>query len=473
MQLLNAIFLNITAFLLAILPAPTFTEGVIGSPKTFFSSNAITQHEHTVSKLIYRSLFKYDIYGSIVPDLADTWAVEEDGITYTIKLKDNQLWTDGTKITADDLIYTAFNTPDLAGVATDKVDDLTVRYTLPNKYSPFLSLLSGGVLHSNAKDKENPLRPTTSGDWRIVSVEKMGNNVKRIVLRTTQTKYKIKKIVFKYYANEDELASAAKLGEINGFLSGKVFDIPNFSDYKFPEQGIYYALYFNLNNETLKDLPLRQKMRDVLDIDDLTFERGITVEGPISRSAFTDRNIPFNKFDATIEDNYSDKTVKITVPDNEAHVQLVEKIKSIWEDKLALNVELEKVAPNDMVDKVINGRNFEVLFYGQEVGRDPDRYVNWHSTQKEAPGLNLSGFEHVRADRALEEGRKATDNDTRVIHYNEFQKALNENVPAIFLYHPFVHYYVSKYIEGIGEKYTFVQADRFLDLENWDWVRTN
>jgi ABC-type transport system substrate-binding protein len=97
----------------------------------------------------------------------------------------------------------------------------------------------------------------------------------------------------------------------------------------------------------------------------------------------------------------------------------------------------------------------------------------WHSTQKEYPGLNFTGFEQVRADRALEEGRNELDNEKRVVHYREFQKAFMEQTPVIFLYHPFVHYNVTKYIEGIGEKYTFTYADRFLDFTNWKKIKTN
>jgi len=86
---------------------------------------------------------------------------------------------------------------------------------------------------------------------------------------------------------------------------------------------------------------------------------------------------------------------------------------------------------------------------------------------------NFSGFDQVRADRALEEGRNELDNEKRIVHYNEFQKVIVDQVPAVFLYHPFTNFYVSKYIEGVGEKYTFTYADRFLDFENWKYVRTN
>ncbi len=138
-----------------------------------------------------------------------------------------------------------------------------------------------------------------------------------------------------------------------------------------------------------------------------------------------------------------------------------------------MEVEVKKEDPETFVNDVINARNFEILFFGQEVGRDPDRYVQWHSAQKDPPNLNISGFNQIRADRALEEGRNELDNEKRVVHYNEFQKVVDEQVPVIFLYHPYVHHYVSKYVTGIGQKYTFTYGDRFLDFANWNKLKTN
>lgn len=470
--MLNAIFLNLTAFLLAVTPVSTYKEGVVGRPASFFSSDAKSQHERTVSSLIYRGLFKYDIYGEIIPDLADTWAISEDGLVYTIKLKDAQYWTDGSKVTSDDLIYTAFTSPDLAGVATDKVDDLTVRYTLPNKYAPFLSLLSNGVMHIQAKQKENALKPVSNGNWQVVAVEKSGDRVSKVVLRTRNEDYQIRKIIFKYYSNNNELVIAAKLGEIDGFLSSEQQNLDNYNNLTFPEQGIYYSLYFNLQDEQLKDLAFREKLQKTLNIPDLIYDKGIFTEGPISRSSFTNSALNFNPYKEGFNDILGYKLV-VTVPDSSNTDEIANRIKDVWEDKLGLEVELNKIPPTDMVEQIVNPRNYQILIYGQEVGRDPDRYVNWHSTQKSAPGHNLSLFENVRADRALEEGRNNYENDARKVHYNEFQKAIIENVPAIFLYHPYVHFYVSKYIDGIGQKYTFTQYDRFLDLQNWRRVETN
>lgn len=475
MNIIRSIFFYLQSLLLAILPTPAYVEGVVGQPQSFVPNQADTYIERTVSDLIYRGVFKYDIYGAIVPDLADTWTVSEDGLIYTIKLKDNQYWSNGKKITSDDLIYTSFKSPELSYVSTDKIDDLTVRFTLPNKYAPFLSLLVIGVMPVDAEEKGNPLMPVSSDDFRVAHVEKSGSFISRVTLVTSSNDYQIKKIIFNFYPNDEELKMGAKLGEIDGFISETACcdDLQNFEDYKYPVQGVYYALYFNLRNEKLDDIELRRKMLKVLPIEDLVYEYGITVQGPISRSTFTDKTLPFDMYDENFEDDLEKLEIEIKVPDEKKHVRLAENILKMWEDKLNVEVTIVKVDPKNFVSDVIETRDFEVLLYGQEVGRDPDRYVLWHSAQKDPPNLNLSGFEQIRADRALEEGRNELDNDKRVVHYNEFQKVLNEQVPAIFLYHPYIHHYVSKYIDGIGQKYTFTYWDRFLDLKNWKKISTN
>lgn len=475
MNLIKGLILYIYSFVLGILPLPSYVEGVVGQPQSFLPSQVQNSIEKTVSSLIYRGVFKYDIYGSTIPDLADTWSVSDDGLVYTIKIKDNQYWSNGKKITSDDLIYTAYKSPELAYVATDKVDELTVRFTLPNKYAPFLSLLTIGVMPVNSEEKMNHLSPVSSNDFRVSKVQRTGALVTKVVLVTTKKEYSIKKIVFRFYPNKDEVITAAKLGEIDGFTSDTPCcdNLANFYDHKFPVQGVYYSLYFNLRNENLQDVELRKKLLKVLPIDELVSGEGITVQGPISRSLFTDRELDFNKYDPNFTDDLKGITLELKVPDEKSHLDLVQKIQSIWEDKLGLNIKVKKVNADKFVDDVINTRDFEILFYGQEVGRDPDRYVFWHSTQKDSPNLNLSGFEQIRADRALEEGRNELDNDKRVVHYNEFQKVVEEQIPVIFLYHPYVHHYVTKYIEGIGQKYTFTFWDRFLDFQTWKRIQTN
>ncbi|MDC0449058.1 ABC transporter substrate-binding protein [bacterium] len=470
---MRTIITYIVSLILAVTPMAEYTEGVVGQPEMFLPGQATTQTDRTISRLLYKGLFKYDIYGVLVPDLAESWSISDSGIVYTITLKDNQYWSNGQKVSSDDLIYTAFKIPDLEGVGTDRVDDLTVRYILPNKYSPFLSLLTVGVLPNGALEKNDTLTPVSSGNFRVLRVEKRGDLIKRVTLMHNDNQSNIRKISFRYYSSEDELVTAARLGEIDAFLAREEHELQNFENQRFPLQGIYYSLLFNLNEETFTDKDLRTDLEKVLSVNDLIYLYGISVEGPVSRSLFTDTSIEFDKYEEDFSADLGGKELEFTVPDASRHTDLAEMVADIWEEKLNVNVKLRKVPPEDIVSRVITPRNFEVLLYGQEIDRDPDRYVYWHSTQTAAPNLNLSGFSHVRADRALEEGRNEPDNDKRVVHYNEFQEVVVQEVPAIFLYHPYTNYYVSQFVEGMGEKYTFGYEDRFLDFENWKRIRTN
>ncbi|MBD3366258.1 hypothetical protein GF360_02845 [candidate division WWE3 bacterium] len=472
MTLLRNLLFYISSFLISIFPMESHTEGITGQPQSFLPSQAKTQTDQTISHLIYRGLFKYDIYGILVPDLADSWDVSEDGLTYTIKLKESQTWSNGTEITSDDLIYTAFKVPDLSGVATDKVDRYTVRYTLPNKFSPFLSMLTGGVMPVDAEEKQNPLKPLSNGEFRVVRIEKEGPAVKEVVLYNHNDEADIRKLIFRFYFNEDELLTAAKLGEIDAFMHSDILDLERFENFKFPLQGVYYALFFNLRDEALQDLEFRQKLAQVLPVKKLTRDLGIPVEGPISRSIYTDKSVNFYLYEEDFVPEFVDKTVHLTIPDLKRHKVLASEIESLWEDNLGLNVVVTSKEVDELKE-TIEKRDFEILLYGQQVGRDPDRYVNWHSTQREPPGLNITGFEQVKADRALEEGRALNEQQERQVHYSVFQETLMENVPAVFLYHPYVNYYFDNSVSGIGEKYTFNVWDRFIDLDNWKKIPIN
>ncbi len=472
MNLLRSIALYIFSFVLSVLPMEKYVEGVTGQPESFLPSQAISQIDKTVSKLIYRSLFKYDIYGVLVQDLAESWELSEDGLTYTIKLKEGQKWSNGKDITSDDLIYTAFKVSDLRDIATDKVDSRTVRYTLPNRFSPFLSMLTVGVMPMDAEEKQNPLKPVSSANFRVARIKKEGPVIREIILYNSDETADIRKLYLRFYSNEDELVTAAKLGEINAFMHSEELELPRFENHKFPLQGVYYALFFNLRNEQLSDLEFRQKLVQVLPVRTLTSNCGIPVEGPISRSIYTDKSVNFYLYDEDFIPEYVGKTLNFIIPDTRKHKAMANEIEEYWENNLGLNV-IVTAKDLEEIRGIIDDRDFEVLLYGQQIGRDPDRYVNWHSTQQDLPGLNISGFSQVKADRALEEGRAVVSQQERQTHYSVFQETLMENIPVIFLYHPFVNFYVANNISEVGEKYTFNVWDRFIDFSNWKKVSLN
>ena len=91
----------------------------------------------------YDTLVTYTAEGEIVGSLAESWEVSDDGLTYTFKLREGVLFSDGTPLTADavrqSIEASRINLGNYVGnygkigaliAETEAVDDLTFRLTL-------------------------------------------------------------------------------------------------------------------------------------------------------------------------------------------------------------------------------------------------------------------------------------------------------------------------------------------------------
>ncbi|MBZ0302285.1 MAG: peptide ABC transporter substrate-binding protein, partial [Anaerolineae bacterium] len=59
----------------------------------------------TVIGLLYGGLVRLDGQLRVVSDLAESWTVSDDGKTYTFTLRDGAAFSDGSPVTADDVIW--------------------------------------------------------------------------------------------------------------------------------------------------------------------------------------------------------------------------------------------------------------------------------------------------------------------------------------------------------------------------------
>ncbi len=465
MDILASVYLFLSSLFLSIVPGREFKEGVFQQPTSFYPVLAQNSIEKTVSKLIFRGLFKYNIYGELENDLVDSYEISEDGLTYTFKIKDNQYWIDGKKITSEDILYTSYNSQSLQGISTDKIDDLTVKFKLQNKYSPFISLMTQGIVQNNSLEKGNDLNPVSSGDFRVVRVKRSGPILKEITLYSS--KYKISKLTYRFYSSESELFTAAKLGEIDAFTTEQEHSLPNFSNYRYPIISNSYGLFFNMSKDRLIDLNLRKNIAKVIDYDEIVQKYGIPVEGVISKDAiYTDKKTNISPFDPKFRENYSEKEIVIKSTKSIRNTEVLNGLKNYLEDSLKLSIEIKLYSNEEFIEEVVKKKDFDVIFFGIETQKDPDRYINWHSSGVKS-GFNFTLYQNPIADKALEEGRSITDLNKRIVNYNKFQEVFNKDLPAIYLFHPFNNFYISNRVTGVGEKYTFDSTDRYLDFSNW------
>ena len=358
----------------------------------------------------------------------------------------------------------------LAGIATDKLDNRTVRFVLPNKFSPFLDLLTVALLPEHKGDLNDRWFPVGSGDYRIVRVNRDRGRIKNIVLEGNSSALGITRLIFKFYDSDQELELAAKLGEVNAFYEkGSNFVYKNFTKYTRPEKNRYYAIFYNVRQPALKNADIRAFLTARLDIAAILKtalgENFVLDTGPLSLNKYARGDINY-LVSKSIKDVSLPKSLNMVIVDNIVNRQISTGVKAAWE-KFGVTVNVEALDAERIINDVIPNRKFDVLLYGQEVSSDPDRYVLWHTTQIDSPGLNLSGVSNARIDKALEEGRKLETFDDRYNHYSIFQKAVMDEVPAVFLYHPVFNYYVRSNLINVDLKNFTLPEDRFVSLTKW------
>jgi len=275
----------------------SFTEGIVGSPRwinpVFAPSN---DPDQDITELIFSGLMKYDQSGHLVPDLAKTYKVLEEGKVYEFYLKDNLFWQDSHPLTADDIIFTVktIQNPNInsplrprwTGVEVEKISDYALRFKLKNESSVFLENCTLKIIPKHIWQSITPenfslssfnLNPVGSGpyklkkiyqskDGKIISLDLVRNN-----LYFDRLPF-IPKISFKFFESQKQLIKAWKSNEIDALSLNSINDIPfclasgeiikncqqsNLYSFLLPR---YFGLFFNLKNSDLLNQSVRKAL---------------------------------------------------------------------------------------------------------------------------------------------------------------------------------------------------------------------
>ncbi len=486
----------------------SFTEGIIGTPRFINPVLAQSQSDKDMTKLLFGSLIEQDKSGHIIYKLADSIDVSKDKKTYTLRLKDNLFFSDNTKITINDIIFTIEKIQDpliksplfskWEGISLKKIDNNTVNFTLSQEYSDFQNNLLIGILPKhlwkNVKSEEfifNMLntKPTGSGDYKIkkINYKKSGIPDSYILEKTKHSNSYISQIKVYFYENENDLANAFRKNEINsayGLSANKqnkdLFDGDSEITGKLPR---IFGLFFNQNKQDLlKDKDIRELIKLSIDKQDLINKvfsgYAYPIDSPIGNLNEDSKNIKIDNIksklekkgwsknrDGTYEKISKDKTyilsIDMSVPNVNELIDVANFVKkSLKKNGIKINIRIFDEA--NLHQKVIRPRDYEILLFGYMIEKDTDLYAFWHSSQKSDPGLNISLYSNSKVDKELEKLRK----DKASVNINIIEKEIEKDIPAIFLYSPAYTYMLPKKIKG--EKISIIEKqDRFSNLEEW------
>jgi len=218
----------------------SYSEGIVGEARFINPVLSYSDADKDMSALIFNGLLKATPQGTLAPDLAQSWTVSSDGLTYDVILKPNLKFQDGTPLTTDDVEFTvnkvldpAIQSPlaaSWADVTVQKISPTEIQFVLKTPDVPFLENLTLGILPKhiwqNVDDSNFSIfiqnrEPIGSGPYRIKKAYKNASGAYQYYDLAPFAGYAggeayISDFIVRFYSNEDDALSAYRSGSIQG-----------------------------------------------------------------------------------------------------------------------------------------------------------------------------------------------------------------------------------------------------------------
>ncbi|MFZ2719452.1 MAG: peptide ABC transporter substrate-binding protein [Minisyncoccia bacterium] len=490
----------------------SLSEGVVGSPQFINPLLAISDADRDLSSLAFAGLMGLSGTGSLVPVLAESYTVGEDGKTYTFILRKNAKFSDGSPVTAEDVVFTVMKAQDpglkspkyadWSGVSVKMIDQNTVHFTLAKPYAPFLGLTTLGILPSklwkNISNEEFPFsilqtNPIGAGPFKVTRVSRDVSGLITSVIFAENSLYVLGRpyldsLRFTFYARNEDLVRALSSG-----IEESAYDISKEGVLTAPYARVF-GVFFNPNE---KNVYARAEVREALS---LAIDRQKIVDTTLGGYATAITGpVPPRQNDVDVTTSQSENSTMAATAvlqaagwtydgsarawENTRAKQTLDRItirtsnvpelknvasavKTDWE-LLGIGVDIELYEPGDLSQNVIRPRKYEALLYGMVIGRDQDLYAFWHSQERNDPGLNIAGYTNKTVDSLLEKARSSIDEGVRTANLQKIETAIAADYPAAFLYAPNFTYAVPNDLRGIVLPQIITPDDRFATVALW------
>ena len=178
--------------------------------------------EHVHEPLIQSTLTVTNTDLSIGMDLATDYSVSEDGLTWTVKIRDDVKFTDGEPLTAEDVAFTYNNCRDNSSVndfsmlkEAVAVDDTTVEFHMNTPFAVWpYTMAIVGIVPEHAYDENYGQNPIGSGRY----IMKQWDKGQQVIFEANPDYYgeepKIKKLTV-LFMEEDAAMAAAMSGQVD------------------------------------------------------------------------------------------------------------------------------------------------------------------------------------------------------------------------------------------------------------------
>lgn len=469
-----------------------------------------TEAEGDVVALVFAGLMRPGPDGTPEADLAESWEVTPDGLTYTFRLRPGLTWHDGVALTASDVTFTVeqiqsgeFSGPPTlstawAGVQVFAADPRTVLFHLVEPSAEFLSRASIGLVPRHLADQMGSRgldvpaferQPVGAGPYRVRAIDGDRVRLERFE-RYVHGAPHIGRIELRFARDATEQARLLSRRDVDAALLGEA---PNETERRITDRhdllatsltrNAYTAIYFNLHLPPLDDLATRRALAAALDRPALAAVtgRGLPGASPFVPGTWaelpaagvpSDAGAMFESAGWRLDgDGVRRKTgqalaLELATNDDPARQTLAEAVAAQWRRR-GVQVTVTVLPSNVLVQERLRRGAYQAALFGWDAGIDPDPYPGWHSTQAGGRGANVAGFQDREADALLEAGRTTLDTGERRALYALFAARFTGQAASAVLYYPQRPYVLPARLHGFTPGVLFTPGSRFRDVHLW------
>ncbi|MBQ8525633.1 MAG: ABC transporter substrate-binding protein [Clostridia bacterium] len=450
------------------------------------------QNVREVLMIIYEGLFKAESTLKATPVLAESYTVSTSNKIYTIKLKQNVTFHDGSKFDSEDVIATfnyirEFPTPYSKMfenvLSYSAIDSSTVSLELISPQHDFVNNLDFPILPAGlAKESfvsENPdFVPVGTGKF------KYENQIRNKYMTCSKAEnihdgkeVYIEQVQVKFLHNSQDIFHAFDAGEIDMFTTNG----SNWGEFSFTsgvksyESGSprYTYLGINVKNPHLQDAALRRDMNRIINkkamVEAVIFSHATPAELPIISTAYYNKQkessqgesavntlqtqLPINEEDileAPVEKNPDFNKYNISLyllynSESKEKLRAAQHLKKCMEP-YGITLELQGVGFEDYKTRIFE-ENYD-LYIGETIMNN-NMNIDFMFNSLQKSEQNLCNFTNDQFDTLLNNiDMMAPESENSEIAYRNFTEYFTQNMPQIPLFHTNTAIFVSNRIKG-------------------------
>ena len=501
-----------------------YVRGNTADPETLDQHKTSTSYEANVLRDIYEGLVIYNEKAEVVPGVAESWEVSEDGTTYTFTLREDAKWSNGDPVTAEDFVFSfrrimnpetgakyanilypiqgaeAVNKgeaePDTMGVRA--VDERTLEITLENPTPFFLELLThqtGLPVHPPSVEEHGDdfVRPENIVNNGAYTLEEFTPN-QQIVVRKNPEFHAADEVAIeevRFLPTEDRSAALRR------FQAGEILsnnDVPvdqvEFMRENLPDQyrvapylGTYYYS-IKSDKEPFSDVNVRRALSMAIDREFLAEEIAgdflpATSFVPEGISNYGSGDVPQLEFAEQSMLDREDEAKRLLEeagfgPDNpleveisfntsENHQRIATAIADMWEP-LGVEVTLSNTDTATHYANLRDGGDYDVARAGW-IGdyNDPQNFLFLYESDND--GFNYSRYKSEEYDALLDQAAAETDLNARAEILKQAERMLLDEVGVVPLFYYTSQSLVSPKLKGWEDNIQNVHPSRFMSIE--------